>query len=175
MRKRKIIIFLISMLATLVFLFVSSGIHRAILHKRMVKYAKASARKTDGAENCVIMDGKSGFIGASHVYVKYLEDGYMKIFGDNTDDSSEWKLVSEWTMDEGRYTLSGLSGFEEKTLELQLSVWNEERDEYDYYCQFDDEVSFEIIEKEKVRLFLRVYPEVTGIDAIARPAVYKDA
>ena len=174
MRKRKLIIFLISLFASLAFLFVSSGIHRAILHKRMVDYAKASARESDGAENCVVMDGKSGYIGSSRVYVKYLKDGYIKISGDNSDGSSGWKLVSEWIMEKGRYTLSGLSGFKENTLELQLSVWNEEKNGYDYYCQFNDEVSIELFEPKSVRLFLRVYPNVTNINVIARPAVYKD-
>lgn len=140
----------------------------------MLQYARASSRESDGAENCVVMKGDSGYIGASFVYAKYLEDGYIKISGNNAEDRNGWKVISEWSMEKGKYTLCGLDNLDKETLELQLSVWNDQRQSYDYYCQFNEEVSFEIAETTRVKLMLHVYPNATNINVIARPAVYQD-
>ena len=40
--------------------------------------------------------------------------------------------------------------------------------------QYDDDVSFTIERAVDAALHVRVYPETEGIDAMARPAVYRD-
>ena len=61
----------------------------------MVQYSKVSARD-DGAENLVVLEGNSGSIGLTYVYLKYLEDGYIQISGTNPFDSNGWKRLSEF-------------------------------------------------------------------------------
>ena len=68
--------------------------------------------------------------------------------------------------------MTGLSGFEENTVELQLMFWNPEKDGYDYYFQRDKEVTFQIFEEKDTMLFVRVYPYIGIIDTVARPGVY---
>lgn len=84
---------MISLLSTLVLLYIGDGIVKHILHQKMVTYSIASARE-DGAANRVVLNGKAGYIGYSTVYLKYLADGWIRLTGDNVEESNGWKLLS---------------------------------------------------------------------------------
>ncbi len=138
----------------------------------MVQYSNASARE-DGAPNHVIMTGKPGFFGYSSIYLSYLEDGWISIKGDNTEEGNDWKLLSVFTLEPGTYSLSGLKGRQENTVALQLYMKDETGFSL-YIYQYDENVSFSIERPVEAVLHVRVYPKVEGINVKARPAVYKD-
>jgi len=138
----------------------------------MVQYSIASARE-DGAPNRVVMIGKSGYLGYSSVHLSYLEDGWISLVGDNVEESNGWKLLSEFTLEPGKYTLTGIKGQDEKAIALQLHI-EDDTGFYKYFYEYDEDVRFSIERPSEAVLHVRVYPEVEGINVKARPAVYKD-
>lgn len=138
----------------------------------MIEYSLASARE-DGTPNRVIMNGKPGYLGYSTVLLSYLKDGWIRVVGDNVEESNGWKLLSTFTLEPGTYTLTGMKGQDEKTIALQLHI-EDETGLYQYIYQYDADVSFTIEKAVDAVLHVRVFPETEGIDVKARPAVYKD-
>lgn len=138
----------------------------------MVQYSHVSARE-DGAENLVVMEGNSGSVGQTYVYLKYLENGFIHIYGNNSYDINGWKKLSEFQLSPGLFTLTGLRGSTEKTIVLQLRI-SDDSGFYQYFNQWDEDVIFTIEHEMKADLNVRVYPFVESIDVKARPAVYRD-
>ncbi len=138
----------------------------------MIEYSLASARE-DGTPNRVIMNGKPGYLGYSTVLLSYLKDGWIRVVGDNVEESNGWKILSTFTLEPGVYTLTGMKGQDEKTIALQLHI-EDETGLYRYIYQYDADVSFTIEKAVDAVLHVRVFPETEGIDVKARPAVYKD-
>ena len=139
----------------------------------MKEYSLNSARPEDGAENLIIMNGNAGYIGMTHAHLSYMKDGSIQIKGYNPDSSSAWKKLCDFVLEPGTYTLTGLKGFQPETLELQYSIFNEEKGGYDYYSQYDEDLTITIPKKRKARLHVRIYP-FTEVDTLARPAIYKE-
>ena len=167
-----LVIFLISLLATLALLYTGDAIAKHILYQRMAQYSIASARE-DGAPNRVVMNGRQGYIGSSSVQLSYLKDGWISLAGDNIEECSGWKLLSTLTLEPGNYMLTGLKGQDENTIALQLRI-EDDTGVYRYIYQYDEDVSFTIERTVDAALHVRVYPETEGIDVNARPAVYRD-
>ena len=136
----------------------------------MLEGAAATARTTDGAENRVVMLGDSGFVDFSPVYLKYLEGGQIRISGANSTDRHRWKKIARITLPPGTYTFTGLKAAP-KTVELQLDYSGE--DGHVWLSQWNEDITFELDEERDVELHVKVYAGVT-VDAIARPAIYKD-
>ena len=153
-------------------LYTGNEIRKYFVHQRMIQYSQASARE-DGAENIVVMEGSSGSVGQTYVYLKYLENGVIHIYGDNSYDINGWKRLSEFKLSPGSYTLTGLSGSTEKTVVLQLRI-SDDSGFYQYFNQCNEDVSFTIKKEMKADLHVRVYPFVENINIKARPAVYKN-
>lgn len=137
----------------------------------MVKYSIASVRE-DGARNYVVMSGKSGYLGYSYVYLKYLEDGWISLTGENPDHKYEQKLISKFTLEPGEYTLTGLKA-QENTIDFQLSL-EDDAGTFHYIYLFDNSITFFVEKIVLARLYVRVYPGVKEIRVVARPAVYRD-
>ncbi len=120
----------------------------------------------------VIMDGNSGYIGISSVYLKYLDDGYIQIRGKNETNEPRWKLLCEFGLNAGVYTITGLFVPEDDTVQLRVAkvdgatvttlAW-----------QYNSDERFVLNESTIVRLHIVVYPGA-DIDTIARPAIYKE-
>lgn len=139
----------------------------------MLSYSIASARESDGAKNIIIMNGNSGYIGESNVYLKYLDDGYISIKGFNSETINGWcKLLSTFEIEPGNYTLTGIKT-ERETVALQLHIFNDTGIDR-YLFQNDQDVGFIVEETAVATLQVRVYPLIENLDLIARPAVYKD-
>ena len=138
----------------------------------MVQYSIVSARE-DGAPNRVVMNGKPGYLGDSAVHLSYLKDGWISFVGDNVEESNGWKLLSTFTLEPGKYTLTGMKGQRENTVALQLYI-KDETGFSRYIYQYDEDVRFIIEKPVDATLHVRVYPGVDGIDVKARPAVYRD-
>jgi hypothetical protein len=119
------------------------------------------------------MNGKPGYLGYSTVLLSYLKDGWIRVVGDNVEESNGWKILSTFTLEPGVYTLTGMKGQDEKTIALQLHI-EDETGLYRYIYQYDADVSFTIEKAVDAVLHVRVFPETEGIDVKARPAVYKD-
>ena len=135
-------------------------------------YSIASARE-DGSPNLVIMNGKPGYLGYSSVHLSYLEGGWIRLVGDNVEESNGWRMLSKFVLEPGNYTLTGLKGIKENTIALQLRV-EDDTGYYHYFYQYDEDVSFTIERVAKAVFSVRVYPEIEGINVKARPAVYRD-
>lgn len=138
----------------------------------MTQYSIASARE-DGAPNRVVMIGKPRYLGYSSVHLSYLEDGWISLVGDNFEESNGWKLLSEFTLEPGTYTLTGMKGQDEKAIALQLHI-EDDTGFYKYFYEYDEDVRFSIERPSEAVLHVQVYPGVEGINVKVRPAVYKD-
>lgn len=138
----------------------------------MVQYSTASARD-DGTPNHVVMNGKEGYLGYSSVRLSYLEDGWIRLAGDNAEDSNGWKLISEFTLKPGNYILTGMSGQSRNTVALQMH-YSDDTGFYRYLYQYGEDVAFMVERESTATLHVRVYPNVENIDVKARPAVYRD-
>lgn len=138
----------------------------------MVQYSINTTRE-DGAENRVVMIGKSGYLGHSFVYLKYLEDGRIRLVGSNSEEQSGWRKLSEFVLEPGTYTLTGMSGQKEQTIALQLRI-EDSTGYHDYIYQYNADVQFQIETVMEADLQVRVYPKTEHIDVIACPAVYKE-
>ena len=168
---RFIIIFVSSVTITLLIMFAGNQIIKYVIRQKMVAGAAASARESDGAENLVIMNGDSGYIGASKVYLTYLDKGYINIKGKNETEQEQWKLLSEFQLDAGTYILTGLSV---KNDAVQLRIAEVAGDTVTVLAwQQNDGVVFKLDDKSVVRLHLKVKPGA-DIDLIARPAIYEE-
>ena len=172
-KNRIILIFSISLIVTLMLLFAGNEVRKGLLHQRMIRYSEASARASDGAKNLVVMIGTPGYLGESNVYLKYLDDGYIKLAGDNPNDNNGWKKLSEFILGPGTYTLTGLDGQKEQTIALQLRI-SDDTGFYRYFYQYDDDIVFSIERDAEATLYARVYPNVVETDVVIRPAVYKE-
>lgn len=170
--RRIITIFSVSLIVSLALLYAGNSIHKRVIHQRMVQYSLASARE-DGTPNRVVMMGTPGYLGESNVRLSYLEDGYIRLTGDNPNEGNGWKLLSTFTLEPGKYTLTGMSGQAENTIALQLHI-EDSTGFYRYLYQYDKDVIFTVEKEAEATLHARVYPEVEEIDVTARPAVYKE-
>lgn len=169
---RIIFIFSISLLITLCILYIGSGIIEETVRRRMVQFSIDTTRE-DGAENRVVMIGKSGYLGHSFVYLKYLEDGHIRLVGSNSEEQSGWRKLSEFVLEPGTYTLTGMSGQKEQTIALQLRI-EDSTGYHDYIYQYNEDVQFQIETVMEADLQVRVYPKTGHIDVIVCPAVYKE-
>lgn len=169
---RVVIIFLISLLFFTGLFYTGDIIQTNVRHRRMVRYAANSARESDGAPNLVILNGVEGFVADTNIFVKYMNDGYIKISGINPYGKSLWKKLSTTKLQKGTYTLTGLKGIKEETIELQLGI--ETGTNYlKYYSQCDENVTFSIDQDRVTFLCIRVYP-YAEVNTIARPAIYME-
>lgn len=75
-------------------------------------------------------------------------------------------------MKKGTCTLTGLSGQQKDSVELQLGV-ETDTESLSYFRQYDEDVTFYIDQERQARLYLRVYP-YAEIDTLARPAIYME-
>ena len=171
--KITVLIFLISLAITIAVLYAGRGIRNHVFHQRMVAWSAASARDTDGAENRVVLTGIPGYLGTSEVYLDFMGDGYINLSGDNPQETDGWRLISEFAIEPGSYTLTGLKGAEEHTVALQLYVRDGAGYEQ-YLYQWDEDVKFTVERTVEAALHARVFPFVNGVDLVARPAVYRD-
>ncbi|MBO5569414.1 MAG: hypothetical protein J6A79_10855 [Clostridia bacterium] len=160
------------MILTLAVLYTGEMIYKSLVHQQMIEYSIASARD-DGASNRVVMNGQSGYLGYSTLQLTYLTDGWIKLAGDNSTDSSGWKKISTFTLEPGAYTLTGMRGQNGNTIALQLHI-EDDTGFYRYLYQYDEDVIFSIERPVTATLHVRVYPGVEGVDVIARPAVYRN-
>lgn len=170
--KRIILVFMASLIVSLSILAAGNQVIKSVIHKRMISYASASARESDGAQNLVVMDGRSGYMGSSTIQLKYLEDGYISISGINTDETGQWKQIAEFDLDPGTYTLTGLKESSKEVVALRLHLEDSSSAVTDYW-QFDEDVQFTVVDRCKAILSVRVNQHAE-VDAIARPAVYRD-
>lgn len=136
----------------------------------MVQYSIASSR-SDGTPNRVVMNGKSGAVGYSYVRLQYLEDGWIRLTGENNTNSDAWKIISSFSLEPGTYTLTGMKEQERNTVALQLYI-KDDKSNYRYLYQYDEDVKFTVEQECNATLYVRVYPKVEKIYVKARPGVY---
>lgn len=170
--KRIILVFVISLIISLSLLAFGNQVYKAVIRKRMILYALSSSRESDGAENLVIMDGRSGYVGSSTIQLKFLDSGYISISGINSDETGQWKQIAEFELEPGTYTLTGLEGSSLAVVAMRLHLEDSEGVVKNYW-QYDGDIQFYITNICKATLSVRVN-QYAKVDAIARPAVYKD-
>lgn len=139
----------------------------------MLKGANASYRLSDFAQNLLIMDGDSGYVGTTKVYVKYLQDGVIQINGSNITDEYQWKRIAEFWIDSGSYTFTGLLEGKTDEIELQLDYRNNDDTSYEWFFLSTEDIHIDVNEAKRVEVFVRVGPNIE-VNLLARPALYKD-
>lgn len=95
------------------------------------------------------------------------------MFGDNYTENDGWKLISQFVLEPGVYTLTGMREAEENSIAFQLRLCDE-TGKYQYIYQWNREVTFTVFQESSIALHARVFPFTEEIDIKARPAVYRD-
>lgn len=138
-----------------------------VQHQRMVKYASINDRE-DGTENLLVLNGKDGNAWGTDVYVKYLNDGSIRIKG--ISDKTSWWPIGKITLEPGEYSFSGLSGMKNETVGLELETDNKR---FAQDVGPIDKVRFTLCETRELKVYVIVY-EGCDCDVVARPAIYKE-
>lgn len=141
--------------------------YREIQHQKMVRLAAIYDRE-DGTKNLLVLNGKDGYAWDTDVYVKYLNDGSIRIAGES--DKRSWWPIGEISLEPGAYSFSGLSGVEKNTVGLELET-NNQRFAPDVGPV--DEVKFSLEETTKLMIYVTVY-DGCECDVIATPVIYKE-
>ena len=141
--------------------------YREIQHQKMVRLAAIYDRE-DGTKNLLVLNGKDGYAWDTDVYVKYLNDGSIRIAGES--DKRSWWPIGEISLEPGAYSFSGLSGVEKNTVGLELET-NNQRFAPDVGPV--DEVKFSLEETTKLMIYVSVY-DGCECDVIATPVIYKE-
>lgn len=168
-RNHLYIFFILGLVSTLFILFAGKQIFISYRKKTMLDGSIASYRAIDGAKNCVVMIGDSGYV-CNNVYVKYLKDGYISVVGTNYTNEFQWKKIASIELEPGNYTFTGLNDNSD-SIDLQLNY--NDGDDLNWLFLSDEDISFSLREKKGVEIYIRVYPNST-VDILARPAVYKN-
>lgn len=138
----------------------------------MLQYSIDTTRE-DGASNYVIMNGVTGFIGRTNVKLSYMRNGCIILRGSNNYDIDGWQRISEFSLEPGKYTFSGIKEQSKNSVALQLVLEETTGAKCSYY-QYDDDVALQIKNTVQASLYIRVYPSVGKVNMILQPAVYKD-
>lgn len=136
-------------------------------HQKMVRLAAIYDRE-DGTKNLLVLKGMNGFAWDTDVYVKYLDDGSIRIAGQS--DKRSWWPIGELTLESGMYSFSGLSGVDKDTVGLTLET-NNQRFMPDVGPV--DEVKFTLEETTKLMVYVSVY-DGCDCDVVAAPVIYKE-
>ncbi len=136
-------------------------------HQHMIRLAALYDRVD--AKNLLVLNGDSGNISGTNVYVQSLDDGSIHISGTSDIRISWWRLA-EITAEPGIYTFTGLSRVEENTVGLELEVngrgFTEDVGPV-------DEVQFVLEETTELKAYVVVY-DGCDCDVAARPAIFKE-
>lgn len=173
-RKRLIRIVVISGLWTLLVLDTGLMVYKTIRYHNMVNYAALNDRASDGAKNLLILNGESGFVNGTMVYVDYTKDGSLTIIGKS--DKRSWKRIAEIELNQGTYIFSGLSGVDKDTVAIELEYYDQGQENYVRLTPdvgSIDEASFVLEETTKIRAYVGVY-ENAECNVMARPVIYRE-
>lgn len=159
----------ISLLLTMPLLF--WGYLYQMNYSKMVRYA--SLNDNEYHNNILILEGEDSFVGNSSVYVEYLSDGRIHIFGNS--DKREWLMIGNVKLNQGTYTFSGMDKVVPETVAIELEYYNSET--HDYVRLTPDigpveKVTFTLDKTTKIRAYVTVYEDVE-CDVFARPVIYK--
>ncbi len=169
---RLIMIFFVSLVTSLALLFVGNQVIKQRIHQRMVDGSIRSARETDGAVNHIILDGKSGYIGNSHVYLRYLDDGFISLIGKNETGHAQWKQLCEIKLGQGTYTFTGSIENDDNSVGLRLAKVDEEGVTTLAWL-YHDNIMFTLDEDSIVRIHVMILSDIE-VEAIARPAIFEE-
>lgn len=164
---------LVVILTTVIILLSLPFPFQGLNYLTMKNYAALNDR-ADGAKNLLVLNGEPGYVGTTNVYVAYNDDGSLSIKG--SSDSRAWKRIGQLTLKPGRYSFSGLSGTEEKTIAIELEYYNKEREEF---IRLTPDVgpieaaAFNLEEDTRIRAYVGVYPGAEG-NYSARPVIYRE-
>lgn len=169
--KRVVIPMAVSAALTLSFWFGLAEYKEYINQQRMVPYA--ALNDSDGRRNLLIPFGEDGYCWNTAVYVKYIDDGSIKISGES--DRRSWFMIAELKLEPGEYIFKGLSGVDENTVAIELEYFD--KDEHDYirltpYIGPIDSTEFTLRKMTKIRAYVGVYPGCE-CDVTARPVIYR--
>lgn len=136
-------------------------------YQRMARL-EALHNSENGAENMLVLNGKSGNIPETDVYVSTLADGSVSIKG--SSDKKAWWRSGRMILGSGSYVFSGLSNVDKDTVGLVL--------ETDNHRIIDDvgpveKRNFELSDTKELIAYGIVYPDC-DCDVIATPEIYKE-
>ena len=141
--------------------------YKEVRHQKMVRLAAIYDRE-DGAKNLLVLSGKNGYAWNTDVYVKYLDNGSIRIAGQS--DRRSWCPIGKVTLEPGVYSFSGLSGVDKDTVGLTLET-NNQRFAPDVGPV--GEVRFALEETTKLMVYVSVY-DGCDCDVVATPVIYKE-
>lgn len=161
---------LIILIAAAVGIAAAFGI-KEMKHQQMVQLAALYDR--EDAKNLLVLNGNSGNIDGTSIYIGYLKNGTISVSG--TTSIQVWKIISDIELAEGKYRVYGLDG-KIALVGLGIAYYDEKSHEYetlipDIKC--NSVAMFEIEKKMKIRTYIRVFPGFDG-NVIVSPVIYKE-
>lgn len=128
----------------------------------------------DGTKNLLVLNGDSGYVGDSDVYVEFLKDGSISISG--SSDVIAWKRIGEIALGAGDYFFS-INTESEKNYNLEFVVLKYDSKNKKYSRLISDNTSdkcniFYLSDKEDVFAYIGV-KECENVDLLATLALYE--
>ena len=136
-------------------------------YQKWVKIASLHDRE-DGAENLLVLNGKNGNAWNTDVHVEFLGDGSIHIHG--TADKRAWWPIGKVILEPGTYSFEGLSDVKEKTVGLELELYNQR---FAPDVGVNEKVQFTLKEITELKVYVIVY-EGCDCDVIAVPVLYRE-
>lgn len=134
--------------------------------KKMKNYATMNDDE-NGQKNLLVMKGINGYAWNSDVYVKYLDDGSIRIRGNS--DKTTWYPIADISLKKGEYEFAGLSGVDEKTVGLVIEADNKRLTSD---IGPNDKDIFVLNKTTTVKVYVIVYKDC-NCDIVASPVLYK--
>lgn len=163
----------VSVLSCLVALFIALPLgYQGIKVQEMRELA--SLNDKDGMENLLVLMPDPRYIGKTDVSVIYNSDGSVLIEG--KAERRAWIQIARFKLLPGHYYLEGLSSLQEKTIGLELAVFDYGQDKYvmiGYEVGVVDRLDFELQQTSKMEVLISIYPGWDG-SVTARPAIFRD-
>lgn len=144
---------------------------RTVRMRQMVAFAALNDRE-DGTKNLLVLNGDAGYVAG--IQVTYNSDGSITISG--TSDARAWILIGEQELEARKFSFSGMSGVEPRTVAIELEYYNKEKKNFIRLTPDVgpvEETTFEFSEPTRIRAYVGVYPGAEG-EWIARPVIYRE-
>lgn len=168
--RSKSLIALISLVVLIIFLTFA---YQGLKWQEMIRLASLNDRE-DGTKNLLICSPDPVYIGTTDFSVAYHSDGSILIGG--TSEKRAWIEIGRVTLEAGKYSFSGLSGVDEKTVAIELEYFDPEKENYIRLTPDVgqiDEVLFCLDNTTKIRALIGIYPGTEG-EYMARPVIFRE-
>lgn len=164
---------LVTLLALVIIIILSCFFYQSVKWQEMTRLAALNDRK-DGSKNLLVLSPNPVYIGETDFSIAYQSDGSILI--DGKSENRAWIGIGGATLEPGTYSLSGLSGVDEKTVAIELEYYDMNQAKF---VRLTPDVgpiereTFNLDTTTKVRALIGIYKGAEGTYS-ARPVIYRE-